>query len=99
MNEGKILWKNRLSVKIPITMATIILIVIVAMCSCLSLLAGTTVTKMTEKELNYIADGNAKEVQSYLDSMLVFSQALNQTNICRIHPMDFLIMHFVTAPA
>ncbi|HBG10888.1 MAG TPA: hypothetical protein DDX68_01250, partial [Clostridium sp.] len=66
MNEGKILWKNRLSVKIPITMATIILIVIVAMCSCLSLLAGTTVTKMTEKELNYIADGNAKEVQSYL---------------------------------
>ena len=77
MNEGKILWKNRLSVKIPITMATIILIVIVAMCSCLSLLAGTTVTKMTEKELNYIADGNAKEVQSYLDSMLVFSQALS----------------------
>jgi len=77
MNEGKILWKNRLSVKIPITMAIIILIVIAAMCSCLSLLAGTTVTRMTEKELNYIADENAKEVQSYLDSMLVFSQALS----------------------
>ncbi|SEU33331.1 methyl-accepting chemotaxis protein [Lacrimispora sphenoides] len=77
MNEGKLLWKNRLSVKIPITMAIIILIVIVAMCSCLSLLAGTTVTRMTEKELNYIADENAKEVQSYLDSMLVFSQALS----------------------
>ncbi|SET80538.1 methyl-accepting chemotaxis protein [Lacrimispora sphenoides] len=77
MNEGKLLWKNRLSVKIPITMAIIILIVIVAMCSSLSLLAGTTVTRMTEKELNYIADENAKEVQSYLDSMLVFSQALS----------------------
>ncbi len=77
MNEGKILWKNRLSVKIPVTMAIIILIVIAAMCSCLSLLTGSTVTKMTEKELNYIADENAKEVRSYLDSMLVFSQALS----------------------
>jgi methyl-accepting chemotaxis protein len=77
MNEEKILWKNRLSVKIPITMASIILIVIVAMCSCLSLLTGATVTKMTEKELNYISDDNAKEVQSYLNSMLVFSQALS----------------------
>ncbi|WP_349947765.1 methyl-accepting chemotaxis protein [Lacrimispora sp. BS-2] len=77
MNEGKILWKNRLSVKIPVTMAIIILIVIAAMCSCLSLLTGRTVTKMTEKELNYIADENAKEVRSYLDSMLVFSQALS----------------------
>ncbi|GLC77934.1 methyl-accepting chemotaxis protein [Lacrimispora brassicae] len=77
MNNEKILWRNRLSVKIPITMAIIILIVIVAMCSCLSLLASTTVTKMTEKELNYIAEENAKEVLSYLDSMLVFSQALS----------------------
>ncbi|MHC1722327.1 MAG: methyl-accepting chemotaxis protein [Aminipila sp.] len=77
MNEGKILWRNRLSVKIPITMAIIILIVIVVMCSCLSLLTSTTVTKMTEKELNYIADENAKEVLSYLDSMNIFSQALS----------------------
>lgn len=69
MKNEKILWKNRLTVKIPITMAMIILVVIVAMCSCLSLLASTTVTKMTEKELNYIAEDNAKEVLSYLDSM------------------------------
>ena len=77
MNNEKILWKNRLTVKIPITMAMIILIVIVAMCSCLSLLASNTVSKMTEKELNYIAEENAKEVLSYLDSMMVFSQALS----------------------
>lgn len=77
MNEGKILWKNRLSVKIPMTMAIIILIVIVVMCSCLSWLTSTTVAKMTEKELNYIADENAKEVLSYLDSMNIFSQALS----------------------
>ncbi len=77
MNNEKILWKNRLTVKIPITMAMIILIVIVAMCSCLSLLASSTVSEMTEKELNYIAEENAKEVLSYLDSMLVFSQALS----------------------
>lgn len=77
MKNEKILWKNRLTVKIPITMAMVILVVIVAMCSCLSLLASTTVTKMTEKELNYIAEDNAKEVLSYLDSMLVFSQALS----------------------
>lgn len=77
MEKQKIAWKNRLSVKIPMTMAIIILIVIVAMCSCLSVLTRNTVTKMTEKELNYIADKNADEVLSYLDSMLVFSQALS----------------------
>ncbi len=75
--KNKIPWKNRLSVRIPITMAAIILIVMIAMCSCLSLLTSTTVTKMTEKELNYIAEENAKEVSSYLESMLVFSQALS----------------------
>ncbi|QHI73834.1 methyl-accepting chemotaxis protein [Aminipila terrae] len=77
MSEGKILWKNRLSVKIPFTLAIIILIVIVVMCSCLSLLTSTTVSKMTQKELNYIADDNAKEVLSYLESMNIFSQALS----------------------
>ncbi len=77
MNEGKLLRRNKLSVKIPVTMAIIILIVIVTMCSCLSLLASNMVTNMTKKELNYIANENAKEVLSYLDSMLIFSQALS----------------------
>ncbi|QAT42794.1 methyl-accepting chemotaxis protein [Aminipila luticellarii] len=77
MDEGKILWKNRLSVKIPMMIALVILIVIVAMCSCLSFLTSNTVSNMMEKELNYIADENAKEVLSYLDSMKIFSQELS----------------------
>lgn len=77
MNEEKILWKNKLSVKIPITMAIIILIVMIVMGTCLSLLTRSAVTKMTAKEIDYIADENAKEVTSYLNSMNIFSQALS----------------------
>ncbi|QIB69358.1 methyl-accepting chemotaxis protein [Aminipila butyrica] len=78
MNEGKILWRNKLAVKIPIMMAVVILIVMVIMCTSLSFLTGATVNKMTQKELNYIADANSKAVLSYLDSMNIFSQALSQ---------------------
>ncbi|MFV0516848.1 MAG: methyl-accepting chemotaxis protein [Aminipila sp.] len=77
MNERKILWKNRLSVKIPLTIAVVILVVILVMCSCLSVLTRTAVKDMTNKELSYIAEVNAKEVLSYLDSMYNFSKALS----------------------
>lgn len=87
MNEQKILWKNKLSVKIPITMTIIILIVMLVMGSCLSFLVRSAVTKMTEKELTYIADENSKEVLSYLDSMLIFSQALS-LEVQRYHTLD-----------
>ncbi|MGN0710540.1 MAG: cache domain-containing protein, partial [Anaerovoracaceae bacterium] len=77
MKENEVLWKNRLSVKIPIIMAIGILIVILVMCSCLNWLTRATVTDMTEKELDYIAEQNANVVGSYLESMLTFSQALS----------------------
>ncbi|NLK36589.1 MAG: HAMP domain-containing protein [Epulopiscium sp.] len=41
------------------------------------MLTKNTVTKMTEKELDYIADENATEVASYLESMSVFAKALS----------------------
>lgn len=78
MDERKILWKDKLSVKIPITMAIVILIVMIVMGSCLTWLTRSAVSEMTEKEIDYISDENSKEVISYLNSMHIFSKALSE---------------------
>lgn len=77
MSQKEILWKNKLSVRITITMVIIILVVMISTGLSLSILTKNAVTRMTEKELDYIANENAKEVLSYLDSMAVFAQALS----------------------
>ncbi len=88
METNNVLWKNRLSVKIPMVMAVVILIVIVVMCSVLSLVTSSVVNKMVNKEISYIADKNSKLVESYLDSMRIFSQAqaLNVAQIAELEP-------------
>jgi methyl-accepting chemotaxis protein len=77
MYQQNISWKNKLSVKIAITMVMVILAVMILTGFSISMLTKNTVTKMTEKELDYIADENATEVASYLESMSVFAKALS----------------------
>jgi methyl-accepting chemotaxis protein len=58
-------------------MVVVILVVMILTGFSISVLTKNTVTKMTEKELDYIANENATAVTSYLDSMFVFAQSLS----------------------
>ncbi len=77
MFQQNINWKNKLSVRITISMVIVILAVMILTGFSISVLTKNTVTKMTEKELSYIANENATELVSYLESMHVFAQALS----------------------
>ncbi|MBN7773002.1 methyl-accepting chemotaxis protein [Clostridium aminobutyricum] len=77
MNQGSVQWNHKLSVRIPLINSIIILIVILVMCTTLSVLTGMTVTNLTKEEIASIADSNSQEVISYFNNMLIFSEALS----------------------
>lgn len=77
MKETRLQKTGKLYVKLPIVIAIVIATVMVIVTSFLTILSNTTVKKMTNRELKYIAEHNAKEVESYLNNMLTFSKALS----------------------
>jgi methyl-accepting chemotaxis protein len=87
MEQHKVQWKNKLTVKIPLINTIIIFVVIIAMCITLSALTRITVTQMVEKEIASIAEANSQEVMSYAQNMLIFSQALS-LEVQRYHELD-----------
>lgn len=74
LNESK---RSKLYVKIPVIIAIVIAAVTLVMTVFLAVITETTVKRMTKQELKYIAGHNAKEVDSYLNNMLLFSRALS----------------------
>lgn len=78
MAKSNVKWKDKLSVRLPIVNTGIIFIAIVIMCALLSVLAREIVSNLVQKEVAYIADANAQEAKSYLESMNIFSKAVSQ---------------------
>lgn len=76
MTKSNIKWKDKLTVKIPLINTGIIFLAIVIMCGLLSVLSRHIVAELVNKEVAYIADANAQEAKTYLDSMNIFSKAI-----------------------
>ncbi|MGE4213858.1 MAG: methyl-accepting chemotaxis protein [Anaerotignaceae bacterium] len=76
MSKNNIKWKDKLTVKIPLVNTGIIFLAIVVMCGLLSVLARDIVSTMVQKEVSYVADANAQEAKTYLESMNIFSKSV-----------------------
>lgn len=76
MTKTNIKWKDKITVKIPLVNTGIIFLAIVIMCGLLSVLSRNIVSNLVHKEVSYVADANAQEVKSYLNSMNIFSKSV-----------------------
>ncbi len=68
--------QHKLTLRIPAVLITAITIVVAIMCLCFNLLAKNVVSGQLQKQIDYVADQNAKTAVSYLENMNVYAQAL-----------------------
>jgi len=74
--HGRELKKQHLTLRIPVIVATAVLVIMAILVLCFNILSRSTVTDLTDKELGYIASQNAQTANLYLESMDVYAEAL-----------------------
>lgn len=75
---GKLKWWNKLVTRIPLLTGAIIFAVMVILCITLGGMTYKIVSGQVLKEVDYIAENNAKEARNYLENMNTLSTALSQ---------------------
>lgn len=75
----KLLWKgrkNRLAVRIPLRVISLVTVVIAVICAVIGIKLTDSTQKSTQNNVQYLAQNNAYLVTSYLDNMQTVSKSL-----------------------
>ncbi len=76
-------WKNRLSTRITVVMIAFITVIMAVLCVFLNFLLTSTVSAAIKSEVGSLAESNAKQAETYLESMKILTNVLN-TDIGRM---------------